>query len=816
MSNFEKPFAILIKRAGMNIKKNIPVRLMGLAVTLFFLFIPFTKALDFTEFVEMKAFDLRSRLTAPRERHPVIELVTISGKELEEFGPWPWSRDIFAQGINNLAMAGARVIALNVEFREPEGTPGLRAVKDLKESFDNLGLAQKGPGLTFYQKLSQAEQDLDNDTKLYKAIKRAGNVVLPIHFDLSDNTIDSEAPDYIVRHSFKQISGFDNDSAVTSVTWLKKLSPFLPSLAEVAASIGYNNLFPDKDGHVRSQEHALGYLKDILFPSYPLAIAKIFYGLKDEDIRVTLKKGIELRVGPSSSMKVPVIDNRMKTLLNWYSGPGIAFHRTPFSKVYKNQIQTSLFKDKIVIIGPTAPGAGERFVTPISGQLPGVELVANSVADIIDQRFFSRPGWISVIEVGLLILFGFFISLILPQLKPGLGAITTLGLILAFGIISTLFLFSQNIWIKISPHLLLLVVGFILITAARFTLKERVRDGAGADLRARNRMQGIPNYDENIPAPGMAGTIAASGSNGGALTGTRSVIGGYKIIEELGRGDIEVIYKGVEPRIHRTVTIDTVSFSGFDENALDKIRGSFFMEAESARRLKHPNIAAVYDAGEEQDLMYLATEFLEGETLEEYTKIGSLLPLREALSIVALVADVLDFAHGRGIIHGSIKPSCIVRLEGTGEVKVTDFGMGGTRTALKTKTGNSSGIPFYMSPEQVLGNRVDGRSDIFSLGVVLFELLSGTRPFAGGDIESIINNVLREKHPPVRAFNPLIPGVVAKIIDKALEKEAGKRYQAANRMAEHLKRVVSKIDEIQGRRRARLSGVSSGIPAQTH
>ena len=850
----------------MKIKKTIPDWMIGVAVTLFFLFITLTGILDFTDALEMKSFDLRARLAAPSERNPDIELVVISEDDLAEFGRWPWSRDILAKGIENLSMAGARVIALNIVFAEPEESAGLRKIRDLKDSFDGLGLAQQGPGLSFYQELSEAETDLDNDAKLYSAIKEAGNVVLPIYFDLTSSGIDNEAPDFINRHAYKQIKGIDDEFAVSGIIWLRKITPLLPSLAEVAAYTGHNNLFPDNDGYIRSQIHVLGYLKDIFFPSYPIAIVKSFQGLEDEDLTVILGEGINLKVSPSSTVKVPVMDYEMKTILSWNAGPGITFHQTPFSKVYKNEIQTSLFKDKIVIIGPTASGIGDRFVTPVSGQLPGIEVVANSVANILNQRFFSRPIWVPLFELVILIAFGLYISFVLPRLKAGVGAVTTLCLFLAYGITGTILFFSNNMWVKISPPMLLLIVGYIIIVSKQFLVTEKTKEKVEADSVETNKMLGLSfqqqgmldlalekfrkipieeegakellynlgldferkrqfskalstyrmviesgqNYkdlDERIPKLKGAEATMIFGTGGGAHPGdigatimnmdTKPTLGRYEVVDELGRGAMGIVYKGEDPKIHRTVAIKTVRLSDFDEDTLDEMKERFFREAESAGLLTHPNIVTIYDAGEEHDLAYIAMEFLKGRDLEGFTKKENLLSVRDTLSIVAQVADALDFAHNKGIVHRDIKPANIMQVEETKEVKVTDFGIARITASSKTKTGVIMGTPSYMSPEQVAGKKVDGRSDIFSLGVVLFELLAGEKPFAGEDMTSLMYKIAKEKHPSVRTINPQVPQVVEQIIDKALEKEQEKRYQKAGQMADHLKKVVAKIDEIQ-------------------
>lgn len=855
----------------MRIKKTIPDWLIGVILSLLFLFITHTGVFDFTHAIEMKTFDLRARLSSPSERNPDIELVVITDDDLAELGRFPWPRNVLAEGIHNLAMAGAKVIALNILFTEPEESAGLKTVQKLKEAFENAGLSQEGAGVSFYEMLSKALKDLDNDAKLQGAIKDAGNVILPVYFDTMSTGRDQQPPEFIKKHSYKRIKGLDDELKVASLFWLSKIIPPLPSLAEVSAGIGHLNLFPDQDGYIRSQVHVLGYLKDIYFPSFAMEIVKAYKGLKDEDITIFLGEGIDLKVSPSSVLNVPVIDPQMSSLINWNQGPDVAFHRTPFSKVYRKEIQTSLFRDRIVIIGPTAPGVGDRNVTPISSVLPGVEVVANSVANILNQRFFSRPGWIGILELGMLILFGLFISFVLPRLKAGIGAVTTLALFIGYGGAGMALFFSSSIWLKISPPLLLLVLGYILIISKHFLITEKKEERLEADSVETNKMLGLSfqqqgmldlalekfrkipleeegsrdllynlgldferkrqfskalstyrlitqdgrnfkDLDDRIPklkgaeatmifGPGTGGhpgDIGATISN----MDTKPTLGRYEVVGELGRGAMGVVYKGEDPKIHRTVAIKTVRLSDFDEEMLDEMKERFFREAESAGLLTHPNIVTIFDAGEEHDLAFIAMEFLEGGDLEEYIKKDSILPLRETLSVVADVADALDYAHGKGIVHRDIKPANIMRITETKEIKVTDFGIARITSSSKTKTGVILGTPSYMSPEQVAGKKVDGRSDIFSLGVVLFEMLTGEKPFKGEDMTTLMYKIAREKQPSVRSIDPRIPQVVEKIINKALEKEVEKRYSKAGQMAEHLKKVVAKIDEIQAKKMA--------------
>jgi CHASE2 domain-containing sensor protein/predicted Ser/Thr protein kinase len=850
----------------MVLKKGIPDWVIGLVLTLVFLFIVLTGIGDFTDIIEKKTFDLRSRLSASGERNPDIEMVVIGEEDLDEIGRFPWPRNILAKGVDNLAMAGAKVIAMDIMFNEPEESAGLKSVKELKKTYADLGLPNQGsPGKTFYDMLQKAEATLDNDAKLADAFKKAGNLVLPIYFDTRSSGRDQEVPEYIADHSLKVIQGLGDEWAMSSAMWLTKLKPLLPYFADLAAGIGHVNLFPDSDGSIRSQVHAIGYLENTFVPSFPLAIVKAFKGLEDNQIRLILGKEIDIRATPSNSIKIPASDVAMPTLIKWNKGPEIAFHSTPFRKVLKKEFQTSLFRDKIVIVGPIAPGIGDRFVTPISSSTTGIEIIANSVSNILKEQFFVRPQWITFAELAVILLFGLYISFLLTKLKAGTGAVITLVLFLLYGTTGTVLFFRSNIWLKITPQLVLLILGYILVVSRKFLITEKTKEKVEADSVETNKALGLSfqqqglldlafekfrkcpmeepgvkdlvynlglDYErkrqfnkalaaynliiedgsefkdltERIPRlKGAESTMifGAAGTHPGDIgttigdLDTKPTLGRYEVSGELGRGAMGIVYKGVDPTIHRTVAIKTLRLSEFEEEELADIKQRFFREAESAGMLNHPNIVSIYDAGEEHDLAYIAMEYLEGEDLAKYTHKENQLSLRDVLQIIAQVADALDYAHGKEVVHRDIKPANIMRLTESGTIKVTDFGIARITSSSKTKTGVVLGTPSYMSPEQVSGKKIDGRSDIFSLGVVLFEMLTAQKPFVSDDITSLMFQISKEQHPSIRQINPKIPPVVEKIIDKALCKDVEQRYQKAGLVAAHLKKVVEKIDQVK-------------------
>jgi serine/threonine-protein kinase len=277
-------------------------------------------------------------------------------------------------------------------------------------------------------------------------------------------------------------------------------------------------------------------------------------------------------------------------------------------------------------------------------------------------------------------------------------------------------------------------------------------------------------------------------------------IGRYEILEALGRGSMGLVYKALDPKINRLLAIKTIRFSDeFDEDVIQEIKERFFREAEIAGQLSHPSIVTLHDMGEDQDLTYMAMEYLEGENLEKFINKKNLLPLRKVLSVVASVADALEFAHRADVIHRDIKPANIMLLK-TGGVKVTDFGIAKAISSSRTRTGVILGTPNYMSPEQIMGQKVDPRSDVFSLGVVFYQLLAGELPFQGDNLSSLLYQITQVKHPPLRSFNPRIPVACEQIMDKALAKNLDERFQTAGQMAKLLRLLAMKVDQKQKKR----------------
>lgn len=265
-------------------------------------------------------------------------------------------------------------------------------------------------------------------------------------------------------------------------------------------------------------------------------------------------------------------------------------------------------------------------------------------------------------------------------------------------------------------------------------------------------------------------------------------LGRYKVEREIGRGAMAVVYQGRDPKINRVVAIKAIALAReFGDEELDEARRRFFREAESAGRLNHPGIVTVYDAGEDHDLAYIAMEYLNGEPLSEHTSSSSLLPASTIVELLARVADALGHAHRQNVVHRDIKPANIMFDSANDGLKITDFGIARLTDSGTTKSGIVLGTPSFMSPEQLEGRTVQGSSDLFSLGVSLYQLLTAQLPFRADSMTGLMFRIANEAHPPVRTVRPDLPGMLEAIVTRALHKRADERFQTGAEMATALR-----------------------------
>lgn len=261
--------------------------------------------------------------------------------------------------------------------------------------------------------------------------------------------------------------------------------------------------------------------------------------------------------------------------------------------------------------------------------------------------------------------------------------------------------------------------------------------------------------------------------------------GRYRIIKELGKGTMGVVYLAHDPQIDRKVALKVLRP---DRVTSEDFVARFLKEARAIGRLSHPQIVTVFDVGEDKGTIYIAMEYLEGKSFDKVVRSGRL-TVPQSIDIAGQVAEALDYAHGKGIVHRDIKPSNIILTQGN-KVKLTDFGIARIEdlsVGHQTQAGEILGTPIYMAPEQVAGKRVDRRSDLYALGVILYEMIAGRRPFTGSNIAAIFRSITLDEPEPPSTIDPFLPKSISELIMKSLAKRPDDRFQTGRQMADALR-----------------------------
>jgi eukaryotic-like serine/threonine-protein kinase len=305
----------------------------------------------------------------------------------------------------------------------------------------------------------------------------------------------------------------------------------------------------------------------------------------------------------------------------------------------------------------------------------------------------------------------------------------------------------------------------------------------------------VPPVSAAATASAAGSTLTAAPAAAGATAGAElQRLGRYQLEREIGRGAMGIVYLGRDTAINRMVAIKAIPLaSEFSDAELVEARSRFFREAETAGRLNHPNIVTIYDVGEERGLAYIAMEYLKGRHLSDYAKSDRLMEPRKVLDVIGRTADALGFAHKQQVVHRDIKPANLMYDPSTDTLKITDFGIARLSGAGSTRTGIVLGTPSFMSPEQLEGRTVTGHSDLFSLGVSLFQLLTGQLPFTADSMTGLMQQIAEAPHPPLRAFRPDLPACVESVIDRALAKNPDARFDSGAHMAAALDDCRSRI-----------------------
>jgi serine/threonine-protein kinase len=603
-------------------------------------------------------------------------------------------------------------------------------------------------------------------------------------------------------------------------------------LAGKAGALGHLNLNVDADGIVRRIPLFIEY-KERLLPSFALQIvAKHKQG--------HLKK-IKLNPNGLRIADLDIPTDRFFRMLFALSPRQSKIDTYSFVDIMNNAALAKRFKDTIVLLGVTG-GEYARFFRSASGkEVPEAVLFGNILSQMLAPRHINRPPWALPVEILVVLYFSIFLIVVIPRVSLKIAGLI-LGIFLATWAGTNVMLFWLNgYWVKFFPPIILGVCGYGLVGLKAFARNKQYEkleadkalglsyQGQGMLDMALEKFMQCPIEDqsiknalynlaldferkrmankalavyEHIQSAGnfkdvkrrieklknKGGTVVLSAPNGLDRpahsvndTETHPTLGRYEILKELGRGAMGTVFLGRDPRINREVAIKTLPYAEIDAHELDEFKTRFFREAEAAGKLSHPNIVSIFDAGEEHDMAYIAMELLEGRELTDFCSSDNLLPVQQVLEIIFSVASALEYAHREGVVHRDIKPSNIMLVK-DGPVKVTDFGIARFADASLTKTGIALGTPGYMSPEQVSGKKVDGRSDLFSLGIVFYELLTGKRPFEADTISAILYAVIHSDYPPLSKNGDRYPPCCVDVVDKLLKKGLTARFGSASQV----------------------------------
>jgi len=822
----------------------------GVLIVLAVVFLSLTT--DLIGALERRFYDFSSTSTSrqPSER---IAIIAIDDQSVANIGRWPWPRDIHAKLIDMLAAANAKVIVETVFFIEPQVDPGLgyiRKIKGLIQAAVDVGSAQAASNAELSKIISEAELALDTDAVLAASLKKAGNVIVPSIFSLGEpqGNPDSPLPAYALKSAISETAGF-------SIPAISGQQP-IETVGTAAAGIGHLNQLTDVDGAVRQEPLLVNYYGNAV-PSMALLAALKSLNLSSADVKLNVGDSVQigkLRVKtdefalmspqfykgrdgkPAFAIdsfydvltgKIPAAKYAGKIVVigATAAGVGIQFPVPGYAGLSPAEtiahITSSILSEHFIVQPAWGGGATWAIFLLVAAYLIALlpRLSAGTAAIVTLALFVALLGT----EFGLLSGSATWLKLVLPAALLAIGhlALTTkrflvteagkktsdaesaetnrmMGLALqGQGQLDTSFDRFRRVPMgdAVMGNLYNLALDFE--RKRQFNKAEAVYQYMAAydkdykDLQAKLRR--AKNLSETVMLGGggshPGGTMLLAG---GSVE--KPMLGRYQVDKELGKGAMGVVYLGKDPKIGRVVAIKTMALSEeFAGVELVDARERFFREAETAGRLQHQNIVTIFDAGEEHDLAYIAMEFLKGKDLLEFCKDGNLLPPPKVLSIVARVAEALAYAHRQNVVHRDIKPANIMYEVDSDTVKVTDFGIARITDSSRTKTGLIMGTPSFMSPEQLGGKKVDGRSDLYSLGVMLFQLLTGVLPFRGDSMTELMYKIANEDAPDIRVIRKELPESLANLIALSVSKRPETRYQDGDQFAHDLRAVMVEL-----------------------
>lgn len=806
--------------------------------------------------IERMAYDVGMQLShrAPGQD---IAIIAIDDESIQNIGRWPWSRQVHADMLQKLGVAkviGHTVFFL--EPQVSQGLVYLQQLQ-AKLQHSSIANSADGRALNSLMTDAQRALNTDSQLAESIAHANNVVLAMPFKLGAPNGKPDNSLPDYITRQALTNVVDRIHAAQhqLTPTTALAAFPPIAP-IAPAARAIGHLNQVTDTDGAVRVEPLVLQYF-DQYYPSLALQVAARYLNLAPQDIQVQLGEGVQvgkLHIQTNSALQMHSFF--YTDSLQSSPFPMDSFYDVYSGKIAADKYQGKIVLIGMAATGDggdTQITPISAHMPPIQSLAHHIASILNEdfFTTPVWAPLLSYVAWIVVALYLMWLLprisastaMGVSLSLAVLLMSTHLVLMTQYGwwvqlmmpcLLLLLG--HTL-LTSKQYWLtergkrladaessesNRNLALMLQSQGQLDMAFDRFrkcTLDDSLMDNLyhlGLDFERKRQfnkaVQVFSHMAEHNPqfkdlaqristSRQLSETVVLGGQNNvytDALSadGTLSkpMLGRYQIEKELGKGAMGTVYLGIDPKIGRQVAIKTLALSqAFEASELEAVKARFFREAETAGKLNHPNIVTIYDAGEEHDLAYIAMELLKGHDLNPYTKSDQLLPLETVLQIMIKVAIALDYAHQQHVIHRDVKPANIMYAPETQSVKVTDFGIARITDTSKTKTGMVLGTPNYMSPEQLSGKKLDGRSDLFSLGITLYQLTTGELPFEGDSMASLMFSISQATPKAAIEINPKLPQAISNIIQKLLEKDVQTRYQDGQALATDLQNCLQQL-----------------------
>lgn len=712
------------------------------------------------------------QLPAPDARE--VLFLAIDEASIESLGPWPWPRELHARLIDRLTEAEAGAVAYTVPWNGAEPREALNQLSRLAEAVAADPTLAEHAELTGWMQQSQVL--LDGDSRLAESLTQNRRTVLAV-----------------------------GPSASPDAGWP------LASLASAAAGVGHVDLPPDaEDGVV----HALPLLEqrgDRWLPA--LSLAAVAAWRREAITHLHWRRdGLGGRFAALGEWRWPLdAEGRIEPIWPAVAGPannGPWIAQWSAAALLAGKLPPGGLKDRLVVVGLQTPDPAAGWRVTVTGDHSTAYLVAATAAALIHGNVLARPGWAGITSGALLLAVLACTVAGLPRLHPRSRLAATVLATTLMLACAHLVVIALRTEIPVVLPISTLLAGHLAIAwvrrpaaaptaAASSTAAPFARPAAPAPAAAPAPPAPAPVQADAGTAPTAPIPLRAEPLPRWSGPAPGRMLGRFELLQEIGRGAMGRVYRARHVDSGETVAVKTLALAReFDGFALQEAQLRFQREALAASRLQHPDIVRTLATGDREGLVWIAMELLEGHDLVRHTTDGKLLPVPVVLDICARIAAALAHAHAHGVVHRDIKPANVmVNLDPSHRhrpsVKVTDFGIARITDAARTRTGLVLGSPSYMSPEHLAGRTVDGRSDLYSLGVLLFQLLTGQLPFQGSNVAELMHAVANQPAPDVRQLRPRLPEIVSNIVTLALEKRPELRYADGLQMAHDLRSVTA-------------------------